>query len=413
MYVLFELLRAAEQFVGVDCDQRWFVLSKRAGLASASLLVFLVSACAAFQKKVYTVDEMVVELDRRVSPEVRDRIVVPFETDDEIRGIAREITKGLTRDSEKARAIAGNIISVTGLSFSYDWLSNKTAREVFRQGQGNCLAYTNLFVGMAREAGLKAVYVDVVTTERISRVAEVIVNSGHITAGVYYGTESEIVDFARTPERQYIGCKVIGDLEAIANYYNNQGFLYGHFTESDGRDLGFDPMERELEMYEVALEVLPTFHRARNNLGVALKRAGQIEEAIEQYELAIESEPNFAEAHFNLGSAYHSQGRTEEAIKEFRIAAESSDSNAYLSHQLGIVQFQLERYDEAVEQFKRALSKDPQLADARYYLGECYLKLGDEKRAIKEYEATLELDPDYLSARAKLEMLSPLDASTS
>ena len=52
-------------------------------------------------------------------------------------------------------------------------------------------------------------------------------------------------------------------------------------------------MQEELEMYQLALEVLPTFRRARNNLGVGLKRRGRVEEAIEQYKMAIEVEGEF------------------------------------------------------------------------------------------------------------------------
>jgi tetratricopeptide (TPR) repeat protein len=260
---------------------------------------------------------------------------------------------------------------------------------------------------MAREVGLKAVYVDVVTIERISREAEVIVNNGHVTAGVYYGPDVQVIDFDRDPEREYVGFKVIDDLEAIANYYNNQGFLYGYFTETEGRDLGFDPRDKELEMYEVALEVLPSFHRARNNFGVALKRRGQIEEAIEQYKIAIDYDPDFAEAHSNLGSAYYALGRVEDAEAEFRAAAKANGSNAYTWHYMGVIQYQQKKYEEAIKQFKRALSRDSQIAEARFYLGECYLKLGDEEQAIKEYQAALELDPNYLSARAKLEILAP------
>jgi predicted negative regulator of RcsB-dependent stress response len=304
------------------------------------------------------------------------------------------------------RAIVRAIIDRTGLSISYDWLSNKTAKEVFYEGRGNCLAYTNLYVGMAREVGLRAVYVDVTTVERVTREAEVIVNNGHITGGLVYGPDVIVIDFTRTPEREYHGFKVLDDLEAIANFYNNQGFLYGYFTEIKGPDMGFDPQQKELEMYEVALEILPSFHRARNNLGVALKRRGQVNDAIEQYKMAINHDPDFAEAHSNLGAAYYTLGRTDDAIKEFRIAAKASGSNAYFYHHLGVIQYQLKRYDEALDQFKRALSREPNLADARYYMGECYLKLGDEKKAIEEFRATLELDPNYLSARAKLQILN-------
>ena len=92
---------------------------------------------------------------------MRDEIVIPYEINDEIRQLARTSPGDPSTDSEKVRAIVNSIIDLTGLSISYDWLSNKTAQEVFRQGRGNCLAYSNLFMGMAREVGLVAVYVDV------------------------------------------------------------------------------------------------------------------------------------------------------------------------------------------------------------------------------------------------------------
>jgi tetratricopeptide (TPR) repeat protein len=365
----------------------------------------IAAGCATSGKKAYTDEEITKIFNSRIRPELRDEVVIPFEIDDEIRALAHKAADGIADDRQKMRAIVNAIIDRTGLSISYDWLSNKTAKEVFYEGRGNCLAYTNLYVGMAREVGLQAVYVDVTTIERVSREAEVIVNNGHITGGFVHGADVTVIDFTRTPEREYYGFKVINDLEAIANFYNNQGFLYGYFTEIAGPDMGFDPQERELEMYNVALEILPTFHRARNNLGVAYKRRGKIDEAIEQYQMAIDHDPDFAEAHSNLGSAYYTLGRTEDAMREFRIAAKDSGSNAYFYHHLGVIQFQLKQYKDAIAQFRRALSREPNLADARFFIGECYLKLGDTQKAIEEFRATLELDPNYLSARAKLAML--------
>jgi tetratricopeptide (TPR) repeat protein len=374
--------------------------------ACLAAMVFISPACSSVEKKAYTNEEITKIFDTQIRPAVRDEVVIPFEIDDEIRTLARDVTQTESDDRSRMRAIVRAIIDRTGLSISYDWLSNKTAKEVFYEGRGNCLAYTNLYVGMAREVGLRAVYVDVTTIERVSREAEVIVNNGHITGGLIYGPEVIVIDFSRTPEREYHGFKVIDDLEAIANFYNNQGFLYGYFTEIEGPDMGFDPQQKELEMYKVALEILPSFHRARNNLGVALKRRGQIDDAIEQYKMAIKYDNDFAEAHSNLGAAYYALGQTDDAIREFRIAAKASGSNAYFYHHLGVIQYQLKQYDDALDQFKRALSREPNLADARYYMGECYLKLGDKQKAIEEFQATLELDPNYLSARAKLDMLN-------
>jgi tetratricopeptide (TPR) repeat protein len=257
---------------------------------------------------------------------------------------------------------------------------------------------------MARHVGLEAVYIDVVSIERQTREAEVIVNNGHVTAGINQGADIMVIDFTRTPEREYIGFKVIDDLEAIANYYNNQGFLYGFFTETAGLD--FDPLEKEMEMYRLSLEVLPTFQRARNNLGVGLRRRGHVDQAIEQYKIAIAEDPGFADAHANLGAAYFSVGRFDDALAELRIAADESGSNGYFHHHLGVALYQLERYDEAVREFNRALSKEPAMAGARYYLGESYRRLGDSERAMDEYVSALSIDPNHEFAQARVELLT-------
>jgi len=374
-------------------------------LPALAIVASLAAGCAAATKRTYTADEIRSELEARVSTQMRDEIVIPFEIDDEVRQLAREVTRNAPSDGEKVRALVGAITSLAGFSISYDWLSNKTAKEVFREGKGNCLAYSNLFVGMARAVGLEAVYADVKFTERITREAEIVVKSTHITAAVTLGSGATLIDFTATPERKYTAFEAIDDLEAIANFYNNQGFLYGYYTEKE--DVDFDPLEKELEMYRLALEILPTFVRARNNLGVALRRRGRIDEAIEQYQLAIEQDPKYVEAHSNLGTAYLHQGRTEEALEEYRLAAENAGgADGYVHERLGVTFLRLSRYQDAIRQFRKALSKEPELADAHYHLGECYRTLGDEKKAAEEYQAALEIDPNYLAAQTRLEQLS-------
>ena len=373
-------------------------------LVAVVACLLLTGACAAIPKTIYTEEEALAQMEARVSAEMRDQIVVPYEIDEEIQQLAEEITQGLTSDREKVRVIVEAIIGLTQFSISYDSLSNKTAMEVFRQGRGNCLAYSNLFVGMARHVGMEAVYIDVESIERQTKEAEIIVNNGHVTAGINLGAEIMVIDFTKTPERQYLGFRVIDDLEAIANYYNNQGFLYGFFTETGGLD--FDPLEKEMEMYRLALEVLPTFQRARNNLGVGLRRRGQVDEAIEQYKIAIADDPGFADAHANLGAAYYSLGQIEDALSELRIAADESGSNGYFHHHLGVVLYRLARYDDAVREFRRALSKEPAMAGARFYLGESYLKLGETAKAMEEYVAALTIDPNHEFAQAQVDLLT-------
>lgn len=375
------------------------------GAAALFLGLLLASACGSAAKRTWTVEEIRADLNHRITPEMLARVEIPFEIDDEIRELAFRVTENLRTDKEKMRAIVRAIRQHTGGSISYDWLSNKTAKSVFREGRGNCLAYTNLFVGMSRAVGVEAIYVDVTTIEKVTKEAEVIVNSGHITGGIKDGPDLIFVDFTANPEREYAGAKIIDDFEAIANFYNNQGFLYGYFAEALADQGGFDPLAREIEMYELALSVRPKFNRARNNLGVAFKRRGRVDEAIEQYRLALDIDPDFTEARSNLASAYYSQGDSERAVTEFRHAARNDDDNAYVHYHLGVLHYHAGDYPAAVQSFRRALSRDRRLADARFFLGETLLKLGDEDEAMREYERAIEIDPNYIAARAKLDLL--------
>ena len=361
--------------------------------------------CGTAPKRSWTVEEIRADLNHRITPDVLARVEIPFEIDDEIRELAFRVTENLRTDKEKMRAIVRAIRHHTGGAISYDWLSNKTAKSVFREGRGNCLAYTNLFVGMSRAVGVEAVYVDVTTIEKVTREAEVIVNSGHITGGIKDGPDLIFVDFTSNPEREYAGAKIIDDFEAISNFYNNQGFLYGYFAEALADQGGFDPLAREIEMYELALSIRPNFNRARNNLGVAYKRRGRVDAAIEQYQLALDLEPDFTEARSNLASAYYSQGEIDEAIREFQVAARNDDSNAYVVYHLGVLHFHEGKYRMAADYFRRAISRDRRMADARFFLGETLLKLGQEDKAIREYERAIEIDPNFISARAKLDLL--------
>ena len=64
----------------------------------------------------------------------------------------------------------------------------------------------------------------------------------------------------------------------------------------------------------------PAFAEAHGNLGIALKEAGQLDEAIVSFRQAIALKPAFREACGNLGNALKDQGRLEEATAAYRHA---------------------------------------------------------------------------------------------
>jgi tetratricopeptide (TPR) repeat protein len=68
------------------------------------------------------------------------------------------------------------------------------------------------------------------------------------------------------------------------------------------------------------LELKPDYAEAHNNLGVALKKQGQIPEAAEHYYKALRLDPNYAAPHYNLGLAFFQFGKVKKAIYHFQRA---------------------------------------------------------------------------------------------
>lgn len=80
--------------------------------------------------------------------------------------------------------------------------------------------------------------------------------------------------------------------------------------------------DRAEEHYRAAAEADPGDFRALNNLGLALKKQGQVEGAEEAFLAAVKINPGYATARSNLGTLYLERGEWEKAAGEFQAALE-------------------------------------------------------------------------------------------
>jgi len=74
--------------------------------------------------------------------------------------------------------------------------------------------------------------------------------------------------------------------------------------------------EKALEAYRKAFDASPSADIA-NNMGLALARSGQLEQAIPWFEKALSLEADYTLAHFNLGNVYGDLGQNEEACRQY------------------------------------------------------------------------------------------------
>ena len=96
---------------------------------------------------------------------------------------------------------------------------------------------------------------------------------------------------------------------------------------------------------------------------------GDFEEAVRLYQEAIAQDPDNPRLLFNLGNALSKLGQTEEAInafEEFKRRTESAQEQSLADYNKGRLLSDKEQYDEALNHFREALRKNPNDDDARH-----------------------------------------------
>jgi len=112
------------------------------------------------------------------------------------------------------------------------------------------------------------------------------------------------------------------------------------------------------------------------NLGVALRKIGELSGATDCLEQAIALDPASAVAHYNLGIVLQERKRPADALACLDAAIALRPGHAGTHCNRGAVLAALNRDRAAVESFERALALEPQHAIARHNLGLAQLRMG-------------------------------------
>src|SRR4029077_14248784 len=196
------------------------------------------------------------------------------------------------------------IINPDGLGLTYEGGSTGTAHQAFASRKANCLGFTSLFVGMARELGISAFYLGVDDVERFERDGDLLVISGHVSAGFGMGGgKIKILEFTEAPKAEYRHIRRLDDLTAIALYHSNHG----------AELLRAGRLNEALPWLRKAVEIDPELGDGWVDLGVGLRRAGDLNGAEAAYRRALEVNPQGASAYQNLAGLLRLGGHDQEA----------------------------------------------------------------------------------------------------
>ncbi len=154
--------------------------------------------------------------------------------------------------------------------------------------------------------------------------------------------------------------------------------------------------------YREAIRLQNDFAEAHDNLGIVLKDKGQLNEAIAEFREAIRIKKNFAEPHNNLGVALKNKGRLDEAIAEYREAIRIKNDYALAHNNLGTALQNQGWLDEAIAEFREAIRIKKDFAGAHGNLGSALRDKGQLDEAIAEYREAIRIEKDDAEAHFNL-----------
>ena len=121
----------------------------------------------------------------------------------------------------KLRQLGNAIIHAPTFRLEYDE-TTRTAAATFQARRGNCLSFSNMFVALARQLGLKASFQEVDTPPDWAFRNDAFVLNRHVNVLVDLGSDGEhVVDFNMDDFRTTYDRRKISDARALAHYYNN------------------------------------------------------------------------------------------------------------------------------------------------------------------------------------------------
>jgi len=331
-----------------------------------------------------------------------EQVTIPGRLTDEMRAWVHSLVPPGTPEDEALRRLLGALIDPRGFELVYDATYTGTAGEVFATRRANCLAFTHLFVGLTRELGIPTYYVRWAIGGRARREGDLVLVSGHVTAGFGYGRNRRLLEFGAVSGLETFNSHRISDLDATALHYANRSaelLQVGRVSEA-------------VSKAEISTRLNPSLPDGWVNLGVARRRSGDPAGAEEAYRRATVADPDHLPAYHNLMTLYELQGRKDAAQEIFTLLDRRDNHNPFILLELGDESLQSDRLDEAGRFYRKALRFDRSLAETRAAWGTVALRQGEVERARKWLRRAQAVDPQESRTRALTLELSQLDDSS-
>lgn len=354
-------------------------------LTACSILAICVPAATLGESRKSPVDPWAtLESEIRARGIDPESIEIPGRLSEEMKlWVHDRISPDLSSDTILRRVLE-ELIDPGGFKLIYDSSFTGTAEQVWTTRRANCLGFTHLYVGLTRELGLPTYYVRWSSVERFRREGDLILVSGHVSAG--YGTASQrrVLEFGAVDGFEGQLSRPISDLNAVSRHYANRS----------AELLRAGDYGAAVEAADLATRLDPSLADAWVNLGVSRRRFGDPLGAKDAYRRATLEDPDHLPAYQNLSVLLYLQGADNAARETMELLDRRDNRNPFIYLALGDTSLNLGRLEEAERYYQRAHRLESALAETRAARGMVAFLMGDQEKARKWLRRAQAVDPE-------------------
>jgi tetratricopeptide (TPR) repeat protein len=148
--------------------------------------------------------------------------------------------------------------------------------------------------------------------------------------------------------------------------YFEMGTAYGALArQSEGSPDAGKYLQLAEQAYRNAIQIVPDYEMAMDNLGAILADEGRTDEAVSQFQAAIAIEPDSIPAHEQLGNVMLGRRQFADATAQYMEILRIDPNNSHALNNLGTLAAAQGDWDRAIAMYRAALNADPQSAIAR------------------------------------------------
>ena len=177
--------------------------------------------------------------------------------------------------------LATAVTSSGVLGFDYDDARTLSAAEAFETRSGNCLGFANMMIALARRAGLKASYEEVLRRPVWASREDTVLVMKHIVVVIESHNNSYVMDVSGLEISPHAHRRVVDDSYAKALYLNNIG----------AEALLKNDLPAAYAYMAKAIETQPLLTDSWVNMGVVLGRNEQLDDAKTVLQKALQIDP--------------------------------------------------------------------------------------------------------------------------